>query len=362
MFRLKSFSSQFDTEGEKFRQNFLVALAMAAAASMLAVVAASGLGVISPLPSEQLGANLISILIGLIVALSAWAFPKLWHLLAWIETANCTITILVALYTMPDDGLRYVWFFVQAGGIFLLLGSVAGWASTVLTIAIVAVSKGLDLIVLPDIAFVTFCIGLIGISAVLHAHHNQAVRYRERLKLARDAAEFAAEHDPLTGLLNRSAFTLISARIWQDRRLDTFPVALIFLDVDHFKKVNDVHGHHAGDQVLQTVSQTVSESTRRTDVVARMGGEEIVVLLPSTNSEDAYLLAERIRQTIEGCSPIVRGVPLNVTASVGWAIAQTPTVPVDDLLRAADEAMYLAKSRGRNRVWPLGTPSRTHPV
>jgi diguanylate cyclase (GGDEF)-like protein len=352
MFRVSSFRSKCDLEGEKFRQEFLFRLTIAAVVSTFAIVAGAVAGLVTPLSALQLYANILSVCVGLIVAILTWAFPDRWGTLAWIETANCVTTILIALYSMPDDELRYVWFFVQAGGTFLLLGPVAGWLGTIFTITVVAVSKSLGLIWLSDIATGTFCIGLLGITAVLHAYHSQAILYREHLRTARDDAKFAAEHDPLTGLYNRSAFNQISADIWRDRRADQFPVALIFMDIDHFKKINDVFGHHAGDLVLQAVSQTVTDSVRRTDIVARMGGEEIVVLLPGTDETYAFILAERMRANLEKCCPVVNGVPLNVTASFGWSVAASSEVSVDEILKSADEAMYLAKSKGRNRVYP----------
>ncbi len=160
-----------------------------------------------------------------------------------------------------------------------------------------------------------------------------------------------ASTDTLTGLLNRRAFVerLDKARAASDKQL--FPISVLLLDVDHFKKVNDTLGHDAGDAVLQGVARTLSSIARKSDFVARWGGEEFVLALTQTAEAGARVAAERVRRAIADARYMLpSGQEHKATASVGLASAESPEWQLDDLLGRADKAMYAAKHRGRNRV------------
>jgi diguanylate cyclase len=155
-----------------------------------------------------------------------------------------------------------------------------------------------------------------------------------------------AGRDPLTKLYNRRAFLRYFKKYSEDG--DVFPLSLGFIDIDHFKKVNDQFGHGTGDMVLQHVSGLIAGSLRNIDIVARYGGEEFVVLLPNCSQDDATMIMERVRRAVEGESFQNDVANIGITLSVG--IAATPGVEPKELLEAADRAVYLAKNRGRNRV------------
>lgn len=162
-----------------------------------------------------------------------------------------------------------------------------------------------------------------------------------------------ARVDPLTGLLNRRGFAeRMEVEVARARR-EAYPLAVIALDLDHFKRVNDAHGHEVGDRVLNWVGSVLSEHARGGDVVARAGGEEFVVSLPRADAAEARAVAERIRRAIaapsagRGCHGI--SAELAVTISAGVAVSSGP-LHVDDLLEAADRALYSAKDGGRNRT------------
>jgi len=160
-----------------------------------------------------------------------------------------------------------------------------------------------------------------------------------------------ASTDTLTGLLNRRAFVerIEKARAASDSRL--FPMSMLLLDVDHFKKVNDTLGHDAGDAVLQGVARVLSSIARKSDFVARWGGEEFVVALAQTAEAGARVAAGRVRRGLaEARYVLPNGTEHRATASVGLASADGPDWQIDDLLGRADKAMYSAKHRGRNRV------------
>lgn len=160
-----------------------------------------------------------------------------------------------------------------------------------------------------------------------------------------------ASTDTLTGLLNRRAFVerIEKARAAEGKQL--YPMSMLLLDLDHFKKVNDTLGHDAGDAVLQGVARVLSSIARKSDFVARWGGEEFVVALTQTAEAGARVAAERVRRAIADARYVLpSGGEHRATASVGLASAESADWQVDELLGRADKAMYSAKHRGRNRV------------
>ncbi len=124
----------------------------------------------------------------------------------------------------------------------------------------------------------------------------------------------------------------------------------MMIDIDHFKSVNDTFGHAAGDEVLKHVAAIVSENARLGDLIARYGGEEMALVLPNLDGANAHLVADRIRNAVENAATTVRGLPLKVTVSIGFAPVGSTEDAFSVALRAADEALYAAKNEGRNRV------------
>jgi len=158
-----------------------------------------------------------------------------------------------------------------------------------------------------------------------------------------------ATEDPLTRLLNRRGLEdALQVSLAQASRRG-LPTAAIMVDIDHFKKVNDSFGHELGDQVIRQVADTIGRLSRATDVVARTGGEEFLLILPDTDLTSARLLAERIRSTIGERPLVVDGQRIAITISAGVA-SVTGNTDLDELGQEADRALYLAKRSGRNRV------------
>jgi two-component system cell cycle response regulator len=165
--------------------------------------------------------------------------------------------------------------------------------------------------------------------------------------------EQLAQTDPLTQLLNRRALTeRITAEMERALRYDS-TMALLMIDLDHFKRVNDTYGHLVGDDVLRDVAQLLSDTIRSADIVARYGGEEFLVLLPETDDAGAESFADRLRCAIE-THPFASdslAEPLRLTASIGVAVYPATRIEsVEDLFARADAALYRAKADGRNRV------------
>jgi diguanylate cyclase (GGDEF)-like protein len=159
-----------------------------------------------------------------------------------------------------------------------------------------------------------------------------------------------SHHDSLTGLLNRRAIDYLLAK--EAQRMQRFGghFSLLVIDIDHFKRINDRLGHAAGDAVLGAVAKALAAEAREVDRVARFGGEEFCALLPQTLHEGALLAAERLREAINRISIPWNDEVIAVTISVGVATADNTTESLESLLRRADQALYRAKTEGRNRV------------
>ncbi|MBK9584544.1 MAG: PleD family two-component system response regulator [Alphaproteobacteria bacterium] len=175
-------------------------------------------------------------------------------------------------------------------------------------------------------------------------------RFQERLRSTYEISLNMALTDSLTGLYNRRYFEVHLEKLLQKNLASRKAMAVIMLDIDHFKSVNDTYGHNVGDEVLKTFGDRLTGSLRSFDLVARLGGEEFVVLLPDISKERAYLVAERLRRSIaERPFPCnVEGGFLKVTASLGAAVIEHGGHQIHEVLDRADKCLYEAKRGGRN--------------
>ncbi|MBM7062650.1 GGDEF domain-containing protein [Pseudomonas sp. UL073] len=172
--------------------------------------------------------------------------------------------------------------------------------------------------------------------------------------------EHRANHDYLTGALARSALTQQTSDLLERRRQhpEGTPLALLMIDIDHFKAINDQHGHHTGDRVLRRFAQQLQQQLRHGELFGRLGGEEFVVVLPGVSAAEALHVAERLRLLIERLEfPLSLGGSLRITISIGIACldAGSEHPPLEQVLSRADGALYRAKAQGRNRVMAADT-------
>jgi diguanylate cyclase (GGDEF)-like protein len=173
--------------------------------------------------------------------------------------------------------------------------------------------------------------------------------------------ELLATVDALTGLYNRRHFWTLGAAEWSRFQRYYRPLSVLMIDVDHFKSVNDQYGHAVGDQTLLRVADCCREAKRSSDIVARVGGEEFAILLPETDLGHSRIVAERIRQAIAASDLVAHQVHFKITVSIGFAAASVSMSSFEALLHGADDALYQAKSSGRNRcvAWsPPAAPKR----
>lgn len=220
-------------------------------------------------------------------------------------------------------------------GVFAVYAAIqaarSGWA--------ISHATGIDVVAHGDFTPVFTASGIVVVFALANAS-TLMVSERLRNELARKA-----NHDPLTGLLNRRGLDLVTDRMFAATRRAPQPVAALMMDLDHFKKINDGFGHAAGDRVLEAFAKLVSAQLRAGDIFARMGGEEFIALLPDCDAATATAVAERIRDGFAKATSRPQ-----VTVSIGVATDAASRIAISDLIRHADAALYQAKMDGRNRV------------
>ncbi|HEV3371412.1 MAG TPA: GGDEF domain-containing protein [Xanthobacteraceae bacterium] len=174
------------------------------------------------------------------------------------------------------------------------------------------------------------------------------------LAMAKERAEFrlraAANVDSLTGIANRRSFLQDGADLTKRHAANPCPVAVLLIDLDHFKSINDQFGHAVGDRVLQIFARTAQENIKPPDLIGRLGGEEFAVVLYDVGHERAAARAELIRTAFAEAADEVDGYPVAATLSIGMVFCRSLSLDLPDLLVQADEALYDAKERGRNRV------------
>jgi diguanylate cyclase (GGDEF)-like protein len=174
---------------------------------------------------------------------------------------------------------------------------------------------------------------------------------RDDLQRRHDDLKHVASHDPLTGLLNRAALEALRRRPDAMQRLEASGYALAVLDIDHFKQVNDRHGHLLGDRALRATAEAIGACIRQGDVAVRFGGEEFLVVLPATSLAGAFEVAECIRLQMSQVA-----LPFPVTVSVGVAAGDPQVDTPEQVFERADQALYRAKAEGRDRVVADNTP------
>ena len=183
----------------------------------------------------------------------------------------------------------------------------------------------------------------------------QASQQLPRLLPALHELHHLAIRDSFTGLYNRVFSENRLRQIWQESRADNSPFAVLLIDVDRFKRINDVYGHSVGDRILREMSRLIMDSARKTDTVGRYGGDELTVLLPNTTEQQALTCAERFLNAVRQHVFCSDTTPLHLAVSIGLATSGAPGVRSEtDVLELADKAMYQAKDEGGNRVVACG--------
>lgn len=193
------------------------------------------------------------------------------------------------------------------------------------------------------------------VARVLALVANQAAAAIDLVELVETNRSLAL-HDGLTGLLNRRAFDEALSRALAQAFRAEKPLALLMIDLDHFKQLNDTHGHAVGDIVLQGAATEIRGQTRGGDLTARYGGEEFAVILPDTDGPAAFRMAERVRKALADCVVDVGREQVRISGSCGVSATDLGYDTAEALIRSADEALYASKATGRNRTSLAGAP------
>lgn len=277
---------------------------------------------------------------------------KHWFLIVgWPFECFCMLEYISALYYVSADEFRAVWFLTNIPGVYLLLGQRPGLFITAVTALGLALGNAhLPAPYSPN-ALATLVSSVIYVGLFFHFYANRSMSYFLRLQKSNRQLYHQAMHDQLTGVLNARAYYQSCDQLIRLAKRSGTHFCVLFIDLDHFKSVNDTHGHAAGDQVLKSAAQCIGENIRASDLLGRVGGEEFSVFLPETDLESGAAVAEKIRRAIESLEIVIAsGQPLKISASIGVARGQHHGQTLKEIQQQADAAMYEAKKSGRNRV------------
>ena len=288
-------------------------------------------------------------------SLGVWAFlrgrPQRLLPMAWAYQTLALAEYIASWVWASHDEMRALWFLVNVPGVYIILGNRAGAAVTGLSLLLLWVGNGHTPQPQSANALATLSAAMVYLAVFFHFYVNQVQGYYQRMRASAWRLKELASHDHLTGVFNARAFEVQAQRLLAVARRHGRGCALLFVDLDHFKRVNDEHGHAAGDVVLQRTAQALASALRQSDVLGRVGGEEFVLFLPETDLAQATHLAEVLRARVEALKPeISPGRRLPVTASIGVAASPSGATDLGRLRQQADQAMYQAKAQGRNRV------------
>ncbi len=275
-------------------------------------------------------------------------------IVAWCYEVLCLMEDSSALIHVSEDEMRIIWLLTNIPGVYILLGQRAGLILSIITLTGFALGNAyLDRPYSPP-AVATTLVGGAYLTVFFHVYGDRAISYFSRMRESYEKLRYMAEHDTLTGVFNARAYYEGCDRLIALAARTEMPYAVMFVDLDHFKSINDTHGHAAGDAVLKAVAQALAAAVRKSDLVGRVGGEEFSIFLSNTDLEGAVRLGETLRQTIERLMPSIGELSLKVTASIGVADSYSGGGAMQEIQARADQAMYLAKRQGRNRVSVVG--------
>ena len=339
-------------EFEEFRYKFLI-VAMVVAGALTGVFIFSSYGQMNVIGVE----HMVSMHVFTATALGCWWILRgrkhLFKKVAWTYEIVAMWEYTSALLFAQQDELRLLWFYTNVPGVFMLLGSRAGWAITAASLAILLGCNSIMEARYSGPALMTATFSLLYMAIFFHVYGNRAVSYFKRMRDYNVELEHLAGHDNLTGVLNARAYYALCDREIRLAQRSGRNFSVLFIDLDHFKSINDRHGHAAGDAVLKATAQCLAGSLRASDLLGRIGGEEFSIFLPDTSLQGAMTLAEGVRLAVEQCRPNIGHTKLTITASVGVAAQTLEMSSMQAIQQHADEAMYHAKKAGRNRVSTL---------
>lgn len=341
-------------EYAEFRYKLVIVL-MVSAAMVTGLFIVGTLSAVNPISPTHQKSMILFTVSTVVLWIGLRGHPGRFLGVGWAYELLTLWEAISSLLFVSMDELRLLWFFTNVPGVFILLGKRAGWFITLGTM--IGLTLGNNYLERPyspnALATALFCLLYLGI--FFHTYVDRTFSYFSRMREYNDRLQEMASHDPLTQVLNaRAYYSACEQQISQSQR-NGQPFSVLFIDLDHFKEINDNHGHAAGDEVLRAVARSLGNQLRRSDLLGRIGGEEFSVFLPDTAVDGALEVGENLRLAIQECHPRVGDTVLNITASIGVASRSPDTQTMQSIQQRADDAMYEAKKAGRNRVSALGT-------
>ncbi len=275
---------------------------------------------------------------------------KNYIMAAYILLLISLLTFTSALIYVPHDEFRMIWFYLLIFAAYIINGTRLGLMSTIASISIILTVNAFIDLNLSQTAINSGILGLVIGSFFAYLYTNKIASYEASLKKQNSSLSLLASTDYLTGTMNKRMFNEISQHYFQTAQKNNLHLTLLLLDLDHFKKVNDTYGHQAGDLLLKRFAKTLQRILNKSDIFARIGGEEFAILLSQTNSDEAYILAEKIREEIEKDCIDYEGQVICVTTSIGISENFENDTEFENIFSRADMALYKAKNEGRNRT------------
>ncbi|MDD2700977.1 MAG: GGDEF domain-containing protein [Sideroxydans sp.] len=347
-----------DDAEQAFRTRLLNAAMLASVVSSLLFIALELAG-INSLGEKQLSATIVHALVCVGVIRFTWHQPSRFMAGAIVGLLSAYLVFTTAVIWVVADEFRMIWYFILVACSYMLLGIRFGLAVTALSIITIAVIKFGGHSTISDNAFFTFTLSLLVASAITYALVMLNRNYHAQLDAKSRQLQNLANLDPLTGVWNSRAYYALSDKLFRLAKRNKATCATLFIDLDHFKSINDSFGHETGDRVLMSVSECLARNIRNSDLLGRVGGEEFVVFLPDTDSAGAIGLAEKLRASVRRL-PVVPGESAEpVSVSIGVAQCSPDDLDTSAMQHRADQAMYVAKRNGRNRVMvaPAASPA-----
>ena len=286
-----------------------------------------------------------------VLTVHRWLPSDLLQPLIFLAMAGDVLMVAVTMFEFASDPADLGW------GFLMLVGPAAAvlygwrgllWFGPLMIVALFVSSLAGDQLAVPNgaVGFLHKALEVVGITVIVAFLADRNERQRSTLESVNQQLEELTLSDPLTGIPNRRLFESRWELEQERSKRSHLPVAVVVADIDHFKLINDKHGHPAGDSVLRSVAIALRSRARNIDLVARIGGEEFAFVLPNTDDAGAMVFGESVRQVVSALD--FNGLHVACTISVGFA--SSASAPLSDLLVGADRALYRAKTTGRNRV------------
>jgi len=269
----------------------------------------------------------------------------------------CLLTFTSALIFVIDDQFRIIWFYIIVFVAYTVIDVKAGVLTTLVSILIITSCYVLFELGINQTTLQGALLGLV-ISSVLAAIHVRKIADFETAILRKNRElEILATVDGLTGVMNKRMFNEMANKYLEAAGRGKKPLSILYMDLDHFKKINDEHGHQVGDIMLIKFTDIAGKCMRKSDLLGRVGGEEFAAVLFETDMKSAANVAEKIRQRIEEASYTYDEKMVTMTISIGIAQLESEFDTLETIEFRADQALYTAKNNGRNRVELSNSPS-----